>query len=292
MKYYNRLPKEGVNTPQRHPLTEFLRLTVAAIVALLLFVLLLNSAGGRLGGLIPFRVELWVAQRLDDAFAQSGVESPFSSRASETELIRYLTQLGRQVEQALGMSAPMVVKLHYSDEDTFNAYATLGGHVTLYKGLLKELPHENALVMLMAHEYSHVQLRHTARGVGGGLAVAVGAALLPGGSGVEGRLYSISSLVSNLNFSRSMETEADQNALHAVHQIYGHVNGAADLFGLFVKFRGVDKDGKLDRFFSTHPLDAQRIGSISQSAMEQGWALEGSLTGLPADFQQWLNATR
>ena len=89
-----------------------------------------------------------------------------------------------------------------------------------------------------------------------------------------------------------METEADQNALHAVHQIYGHVNGAADLFGLFVKFRGVDKDGKLDRFFSTHPLDAQRIRSISESAMEQGWALEGSLTGLPADFQQWLNATR
>jgi Zn-dependent protease with chaperone function len=289
MEYHNRLPKEGINTPGRHPLLEFLRLGAAAVIALILFGLLLNAAGGRLGGLIPYRVELWIADRIDTAFVESGVESPFASGSVDSELTRYLGRLGHRVERALEMEAPMGIRMHYSGEDVFNAFATVGGHVYLYKGLLSKLPHENALVMLMAHEFSHVQLRHTARGVGGGLAVAVGAALLPGGGGVESRLYSMASLVSTMNFSRGMETEADINALRAVQSIYGHVHGADDLFQLFMMQRGVDDNGRLEAFFSTHPLDTKRIESLRSEARDRGWDLTGELTPLPAEFSGWLD---
>ncbi|MEM7257017.1 MAG: M48 family metallopeptidase [Pseudomonadota bacterium] len=288
MEYHNRLPEEGINTPQRHPLLEFIRLSIAAVVALCVLGLLLNAAGGRLGALVPYRAELWIADRIDTAFVESGVDSPFAKTADSTAITEYLATLGARVEQALEMQAPMTIQLHYSSEDVFNAFATLGGHVYFYKGLLKELPHENALVMLIAHEYSHVQLRHTARGVGGGLAVALGAALLPGGGGVESRLYTLASQYSSLNFSRDMETEADINALRAVQQIYGHVNGADDLFELFVSYRGDSQQGGLDGFFSTHPLDSQRIEMIKNEAEAQGFSASGELTPLPAAFSTWL----
>ena len=292
MEYHNQLPEEGINTSNRHPLLEFVRLSVAAFVALVLLGLLLNAAGGRLGGLVPYRMEVWIADRIDSAFRESGVESPFSSGNNDTALMRYLSSLSEKVQLALGMEAAMSIRLHYSSEDVFNAFATVGGHVYLYRGLLQELPHENALVMLMAHEYSHVQLRHTARGVGGGLAVAVGSAILPGGGGVESRLYSMASLVSNLNFSRDMESEADLNALRAVERIYGHVNGAGDLFALFAQARGENTTERIEAFFSTHPMDEDRVSAIRSRALEMNWETSGVLSALPTGFRQWLDAPR
>ena len=290
MEYHNRLPDEGINTPGRHPLTEFLRLGLAALVALVLFGLLLNFAGGHLAGLIPYRAELWLTDRIDGVLTDAGEDSPFSAEEVNTPLHDYLNQLGKQVESALELKSPMAIQLHYSDEDVINAFATLGGHVYLYKGLLKQLPHENALVMLLAHEYSHVQLRHPVRGVGGGIAVALGAALLPGGAGVEGRLYGLAGTLSNLNFSRDMESQSDENGLKAVNTIYGHIDGADDLFVLFMAQREEADLSVLDGFFSTHPLDQQRIDDLKNVAMRNGWEAEGVTTDLPAEFMSWLES--
>ncbi len=290
MEYQNRLPEEGINTPNRHPLAEFIRLTIAAVVALILFGLLLNFAGGHLAGLIPYRAEVWLTDRIDTALTEAGESSPFSEDENDSPLHDYLNQLGAKVEQALEMKSPMAIHLHYSDEDVVNAFATLGGHVYLYKGLLKQLPHENALVMLLAHEYSHVQLRHPVRGVGGGIAVALGAALLPGGAGVKGRLYGLAGSLSNLNFSRDMESQSDENGLKAVNKIYGHTDGADDLFVLFMAQRDESDVGALDGFFSTHPLDKQRIDDLLRIAHDNGWNVEGKTTDLPTEFMNWLNS--
>lgn len=290
MEYQNRQPEEGINTPGRHPLAEFIRLSVAALVALLLLGLLLNLAGGHLAGLIPYRAELWVTEKIDRMLVEAGEPSPFTVAESDTPLIEYLNTLGDKVETALEMQSPMNIQLHYSDEDVVNAFATLGGHVYLYKGLLKQLPHENALTMLLAHEYSHVQMRHALRGVGGGLAVAFGAAVLPGGSGVNGRLYTLTSSLSSLNFSRDMENDADKNGLKAVNVIYGHTAGAADLFELFMAQRDSAGAGALDGFFSTHPLDKDRIAALGRVSGELGWFSKGATTPLPDAFLQWLDA--
>jgi Zn-dependent protease with chaperone function len=292
MEYQNRLPEEGINTPGRHPLAEFIRLGVIALVALLLLGLLLNFAGGHLAGLIPYKAELWATNKIDRILVDAGEESPFSVEPSDAPLMEYLNSLGDRVEQALEMESPMTIQLHYSDEDVVNAFATLGGHVYLYKGLLRQLPHENALTMLLAHEYSHVQMRHALRGVGGGLAVAIGAAMLPGGAGVEGKLYSLAGSLSNMNFSRDMETDADSNGLKAVNSLYGHTAGADDLFELFMAQRARTDTGKLDSFFSTHPLDRDRIEALAELSREQGWRSEGELTPLPDGFSKWLEAAK
>lgn len=285
MEYQNRLPPEGINTPGRHPLKEFLRLSLFAILALVSVGLLLNYAGGHLGGIIPFKVENWIITKLNSAMVKSGEESPFKQDAIDTPLEEYLNDVATEVQGALGIEEPVSITLHYSDEDTFNAYATLGGHVTLFRGLLKALPHENALAMLMAHEFSHVKLRHPARGVGGGLAVAVGTVLLPG-SLPDSRFYTLTSQLTSMKFSRQMESDADEKGLAAVQRMYGHVNGADDLFLLLMQEQS--GSGVLDSFFSTHPLDTARVEFISDYSIQNDWALEGELTRLPKDWDDWL----
>lgn len=286
MQYQNRIPPEGINTPGRHPLKEFLRLSVFAILALVSVGLLLNYSGGTLAGYIPFPVESWVVAKVDAAIERSGEDSPFDQNPVNLPLENYLHELAGRVQEALDIEEPMVITLHYSDEDTVNAYATLGGHVYLFKGLLEQLPHENALAMLIAHEFSHVQLRHPARGIGGGLAVAIGTALLPGS--FENRFYTLTSRLTSMRFSRDMESSADENGLIAVQRMYGHVNGADDLFVLFMQNKDRKETKALDTFFSTHPLDTDRIEFISDHARRMGWSVEGGLTELPFDFKRWL----
>lgn len=298
MHYENRNPPEGINTSEHQPLREFFRLTLSALVVLVAVGVLLNFTGGLLGQLLPFKAELWVTERVDRVMREANQDSPFSSPMdhqadtgddSLQPLERYLQSMADRVSEALELSQPVAVTIHYSSDDLFNAYATLGGHVYFFKGLLKFLPHENALAMLMAHEFSHVEQRHPARAIGGGLTMAVGSSLLLGASAFENRFFSITNALAATRFSRSMEVEADRHALAAVHSMYGHVNGADDLFRLFVDVRSSDQTDLLDSFFSTHPLDDSRIQTVSEQALVNGWSTDGALTQLPDEFARWLD---
>ncbi len=287
MQYEDRTPDESVNTPGRHPLRDFARLSVMALIAVVLLGVFFRVAGAKLGGLIPYRSELWLAERIDSASKNAGQESPFHQTNTNPELQEYLQSVADRVAVALELPESMPVTLHYSDENVVNAYATIGGHVYFFKGLLRLLPHENALAMLVAHEYSHVTLRHPAEGLGGGLALALGTSML--GLSSENRLFSLGTTLTSTGFSRNMETEADRSALNAVNVVYGHVDGAGSLFELFMQQRQQGGSENFEKFFSTHPLDQQRIDQISEIAAENNWALKGTITPLPDQYQQWLS---
>ena len=289
------MPPEGINTSNHSPFREFLRLSLSALVVLIAVAIFLNFTGSILGGLLPFKAELWITQRVDRIMREADQPSPFGdpigprsgenstdTKSADTQnsdlkepddterpvdsIELYLQTLADKVVAALELPEPIDITLHYSSDDVFNAYATLGGHVFLFKGLLKYLPNENALAMLMAHEFSHVEQRHPAKSIGGGLTVAVGSSLLLGAAAFENRFFSMATALTSTRFSRSMETEADQFALTAVNSMYGHVNGADDLFELFVSFRDDGSPDVLVSFFSTHPLDSNRIQSIDEQA--------------------------
>jgi len=253
--YEDRLPPDSINTPNHRPLREFFKLSLMGLLAVLALGYLLSSAGGTLGGFIPFKYELWLAEKIDAAAIASGEESPFAVADTNPALQEYLQSLADRVAIAMDIDESMPVTLHYSDDSLVNAYATIGGHVYFFKGLLKLLPHENALAMLMAHEFSHVTLRHTAKGLGGGLAVAVGSSML-GFSG-DNQVFGLAGRLTSTSFSRKMETQADRSALEAVNKMYGHVAGADSLFKLFMKARESGSPN-YTKFLSTHPLDEER----------------------------------
>jgi len=194
--------------------------------------------------------------------------------------------------QELPLSNEKQVFVHYKDEPVFNAFATIGGNLLFYRGLLEKMPNENALAMVMAHEMAHINHRDPISGVGGGVASMIALSMFTGNSGFTGDLLTQTGTVTATQFTRKMESAADSAALGAVNGLYGHVNGASTLFEIMGKVQSDNKSipDWLERFAATHPLSKDRVDTIDQMAMHNGWATEGELTPLPESFLNWLNA--
>jgi len=143
----------------------------------------------------------------------------------------------------------------------------------------------------MAHEVAHVTHRHPAKGIGGGLALVVGSAML--GMSSENHLFNFSNNLTSTRFSRKMETQADAAAIAAINSLYGHVGGAGALFETFMQEKAQQNTVEstvtsFESFLSTHPLDLERIERIESLADENAWQKEGDLTPLPVEYESWL----
>lgn len=285
MHYENRLPPEGINTSRVHPLKQFLQLLVGALVLIVLITVVLQFTGSYLARRIPFSYELAVMERLDIDRVSDG---------DYPQMTAYLNALAHRVGRQLPMPEGMQVQVHYVDEDVFNAFATVGGNLFFYRGLLSRMPDENTLAMVMAHEISHVLHRDPLASLGGGVASTIALLGLTGnmGTGMAGHVLGNAGILTSVQFTRQMEKAADHAALRALNAEYGHVNGASTLFELFISKRdGSSKSRQpawLERFLSTHPLDEDRISGLAEQAAESHWDTDGGLTPLPPRFKEWL----
>ena len=284
MRYENRQTAEGINVTPHNPVAHLLKLLVAAVVVIVLVVVLVNVFASKLGRLVPFRYEQALMQH---------VTYDFAGEDESAEMQEYLNTLVQRLSPLLNVPEDIEINLHHNSDGVFNAYATFGGNVVFYSGLLGQLPHENALAMVVAHEISHVLHRDPVAGLGGGLASMAALMALTGntGAGTVGSLLSKTGMVTQMKFSRDMERAADQAALKAVSQLYGHVNGTDELFKVLDQLTSSETDEEesaLDAFTATHPLHQERIDAIATWAAQNGWPTTGDLTPLPENYYDWL----
>ncbi len=285
MRYENRQAPEGINISKEHPLKQFAKLLAAAAVCIVLLVLVLQFIGGSLAKRVPFRYEV---------SAMENVQLDFFASPASPQMQNYLNELAQRIAVAMPLPEDIQIDVHYSNEAVFNAFATIGGNVVFYKGLLEQMPNENALAMVMAHEISHVVHRDPIAGLGGGVASMLALSMITGqaGAGSAGGLLNKAGVLTGTQFTRRMEVAADKAALSAINNLYGHVNGADTLFEIM---GGIKSDSEaipdwLERFSATHPLSQDRVQAVQQTAAQQGWSLAGNLTPLPHEFDQWLAA--
>lgn len=263
MDYSNPKIPEGINTGKEHPLKEFAILTSGVLGVVIVAVLILSLAAEKLAAYIPFKMEQRLVEPHQDLFPE------------ESEVSRYLQNLADELGEAMNLPDGMRITVHYSDKDTVNAYATLGGNIVIFRGLLQRLPHENALAMVLAHEMAHAYHRHPIIATGRGLAVGMALASFAGlsGNNVFSGLISDVSLLTVMTFSRAQERQADQTGVSAVARYYGHVSGSADLFLEFVKLQD-EQLVSLPAFMSSHPLSQDRIEDLHRYSEENGWAMD------------------
>lgn len=284
MRYENRQTPEGINVTPHNPIAHLLKLLAGAVVVIVLVVVLVNLFASKLGRLVPFRYEQALMQH---------VTYDFAGENNSAQMQDYLNTLVQRLTPLLNVPEDIEIELHHNSDGVFNAYATFGGNVVFYSGLLGQLPHENALAMVVAHEISHVLHRDPVAGLGGGLASMAALMALTGntGAGTVGSLLSKTGMVTQMKFSRDMERAADRAALEAVSQLYGHVNGTDELFKVLDQLSSADVDDEesaLDAFTATHPLHQERIDVIAEWAAQNGWPTSGDLTPLPENYYDWL----
>lgn len=270
----NRLPAEGINTSTDHPLKEFAWLLGGSLVALLLAIAVLGWAARWLAPHLPFAAELALAERLSRPAAQP------PAQAAQTAALQALAD---RVAARMQLPPGMTLTLRYEDAGLVNAYATIGGRIHVFRGLLQALRSEDALAALLAHEIAHVKHRHVAAGLGRGMAVGLllGVLSADAGAAVAQSALGQAAGLTLLGYSRDQEAEADAEALRAVVALYGHAGGVAELFARLGAEAGDAQDVQV-ALLRSHPLTADRLLQLQAQARSAGWPLAGALTPLPA----------
>ncbi len=262
MGYQNRLPPEGINVSSKPWAGDL-------VVRLLLVLLLVALAGWLLLQALTYAVR-WVPisyeQRLTGQWWHTG-------EPGEREV--YVQDLTEALARAGGMAPDIRLFVHLQENDTLNAFATLGGNIVVFDGLLETLENEQALAFVLAHEVAHIALRHPIEG----LTRQVGAQILLALVFGQSDLATVAGAGGNLallTYTRDYERAADAWAYRALANHYGHINGSAALFHTLADIN----PSKIPAWLGTHPNIEERLQLRRQWAEAENWSLKGPLTPL------------
>ncbi len=187
--------------------------------------------------------------------------------------------LGRIVEKlaavAPGARYPYRIKAVNATE--INAFALPGGPMYVNRGLVEAARSEAELAGVLAHELSHVALRHGTHQASKAYLGQAGLGILGGLLGKNGGntaqiVNAIGGLGLNaafLKFGRDAEYQADQLGAEIMAKAGYAPSAMADFFQLLRGEQGRDP-GKLEQFFSDHPPAADREARIRQQARTLG----------------------
>jgi len=145
------------------------------------------------------------------------------------------------------------------DPETLNAFATPGGYIYVYTGLIKFLDSEDELAGVMGHEIAHADLRHSTRQMTSSYGVSTLLAVATGNAS-DGAVQQVLSGITSLKFSRNHETEADT---YSVNYLCNTKYDAAGAAGFFRKISG---SSSTPQFLSTHPNPDNRVENIEKKA--------------------------
>ena len=253
-------------------------LTFLAIITLIFF-------AEKFANQIPYKYEKQIA----DNFYLTAINDSDGNKPLSAPIELYLQNLANKLALAQQLPEGMNITVHYIADDTINAFATLGGHIVFFRGLLQKLPDENALAMVMAHEIAHIKHRHPISGMSRAIIISIAIAAVSGSTdnSTLGNMLGNTSLLTALSFTRDQERDADNTALDALANLYGHTQGSKSLFEIFQTH---EKENNITtpEFFSSHPVTKDRINNIDTLSNKQNWKTTGALTNLPDEFQDWL----
>ena len=194
----------------------------------------------------------------------------------------YLTKLGLKLVAKLptrGVQYPW--EFHCVNSKEINAFALPGGYVFVNRGAIEVSDNEAQLAAVMAHELSHVAMRH-------GTAQASKAQIMQGAAGIFGGLFGGSTggaLLTQgvalgagsvlLHYSRSDETQADVLGTQTLYDT-GYDPRAMAQF--FEKLEAETQGKNPPQFLSDHPNPGNRVARVDDEIDKLG--------GVPANAKR------
>jgi len=198
---------------------------------------------------------------------------------SDEKIARYLTQLG---DRLVAHAPPELNNSAYKYSFTpvnlkeINAFALPGGPMFVHRGMFESAAAEGEVVGVMAHELSHVLLRHGTANASkaqnpwlqlGQLAGAVGGAMVGGGFGsaiAQGSQFGLGTLL--LKYSREYEKQADLLGAQIMAKAGYDPRQLAHMFETIEKESQSSGDGGSPQWMSSHPNPGNRTVYITKEA--------------------------
>src|SRR6266849_6709727 len=213
-------------------------------------------------------INLYSLEREISLGKQLAQEVERSSKLIDDPVVtEYVNRVGQNLVRNSDARVPFTIKVIDSDE--VNAFALPGGFFFVNSGLILRAQEESELAGVMAHEISHVTLRHGTKNATKGeimqLATIPLILLGPGGWAGYG-LYQGLNLaipITYLKFSRDAERQADYFGLQYMYKAGYDPNSYVTFFE---RIQADDKrrPGTIPKVFSTHPPTPERIEKTQQ----------------------------
>ena len=210
---------------------------------------------------------------------------------NDTQVDNYLNSLGQRLSaHAPGYKFPYTFKA--VNDRAINAFALPGGHIYINRGVIETADDEAQLAGVMAHETSHVALRHGTNQASKASAAQVPLSLLGGLLGSNSLLAALAQLGAGftmnsilLKYSRSDESQAD---IMGTQILYDSGYDPRAMAQFFEKLQAQSNGKNPMEFFSDHPNPDHRLERVDQEIDNLG----GSPRGAKTDSQQFQNIKR
>jgi predicted Zn-dependent protease len=225
-----------------------------------------GSGGGGDFNLISIEEEWQLGNQLSKEVAQ---QVRFNNDPAVNAYIRNLGQ--RIVAQAAPPFNQLPWQFHVVQDPSINAFAIPGGHVYVNTGLIENSDNAAELAGVMAHEISHVLARHSTEQLSRQYGLSMLASMVLGQN--PGTLTQIAAQIAATGamarFSRQAEEEADAIGIQAMAAAGYNPIGMASMFEELLEHRK-GQPGRVEQFFSTHPLTEDRISNARKRAEQLG----------------------
>jgi predicted Zn-dependent protease len=194
-------------------------------------------------------------------------------------VVEYVRSVATPILQQANKDRPNVQwKVNVIDDPkTVNAFATPGGYLYVYTGLLLAAENEAELAGVLGHEAAHVTGRHSAQALmlQYGQQALLEAALGKDANTVAQIAAGLAGTGTGLAFSRGNETEADELGAKYTSGAGYDPRGLVTFFGKLAAQEG--KTPGVLKWLSTHPPSSERVSHLNAFIAQRG--LKGSNMG-------------
>jgi Zn-dependent protease with chaperone function len=232
-----------------------IRVRILAILGTILFLL----------GLLYFLFIPWIGEKIALSFSREKEiqlgEQLYRSVISGATVDVKKTKLINQFYSKLGYTNPYPIQITVVKSEEVNAFAVPGGHIVVFEGIIDNMESARQLAALLGHESAHVLLRHSIRNIFRNLAGKMFLLTILGGDGIGGYLATKADDLKGLQYSRGLETEADNEGMRLMTSSHINPEGMLELMKILQK----EGEGKeTSALLSTHPVFESRIRNIKQ----------------------------
>lgn len=161
---------------------------------------------------------------------------------------------------AASVPTPQHVRVRVLDTPVVNAFATPGGNIVVFRGLLDKAESPDEFAGVLAHEIGHLVKHHPQRLLVRYSGLSLLSVALLGNT----NFATLGSLVVALAYSRDFESEADEEAIELLAEAKLETGGLARFFARLERDEKYDPGSAL-RYLASHPPTSERRNRLEQN---------------------------
>ncbi len=224
-------------------------------------------------GNIPVKWEEKLGEKVYESMFQPPLKEP------PPEVRKALDAISQRLLTAVP-DQPYTFHIYVHPGNMVNALALPGGTVVVFQGLINATETPEELAGVLAHEYQHVLLRHSTRGIIRQVALTIVlAAILGDSNSALAAILETAGQLESLRYNRGMESQADEEGMKMVLASGVDPKGMVRIFKKLeeeeLRMLGLEKaeggEGGKEvpdwmRLLSTHPAGKDRVALLTQMA--------------------------